>query len=283
MNGPHHRLFVVEVAAEDVDIASDLLWSAGAQAVEEVATGDGVELLTDLGDDPMSAWNALVLRAPRAGDWRTRIKLVERSVTDSWRDHVEDIEIGEIRIVPAWKTNVDDDDGPERILIDPGGAFGMGDHPTTRATLTLALARTQASPARPSVLDIGCGSGILGIALARMRGARIVAVDIAPAAIEATKANSALNQTDNRIIVELGAVDVVRGSYDLVLANILAPVLLVDAERIAQCVASRGGLILSGFTPTRLDDITAAYTRCGLHLVKSVEVDGWLAVEMERP
>ena len=272
----------MEVASEDVEIASDLLWSAGAQAVEEVTTVDGVDLLTDLGDDPVSAWSALVVRTPLAGNWRTRIKLIERSVTDSWREHVEEIEIGEVRIVPAWKTN-GDVDAPERILIDPGGAFGMGDHPTTRATLTLALGRTQTSSTRPSVLDIGCGSGILGIALARMRGARIVAVDIAPAAIEATRANSALNQIDNRIIVELGAVDVVRGSYDLVLANILAPVLLADAERIARCVASRGGLILSGFTPTRLNDIMAAYTRCGLRLVKSVEVDGWLAVEMERP
>lgn len=274
-------MLVVEVSADEAEIAADLLWSAGAQAVEEIRHTDRVELLTDLGDDPLAVWSDLTEQTPAARPWKTSVKQVARSVVDTWRDHVEDISIGRVRVVPAWKVT-DADAAPSRLLIDPGGAFGMGDHPTTRATLELALARTEESQSVPSVLDIGCGSGILGIALARMFGARVVAVDIAPAAIEATTTNVSINGVSESFVIVAGGVDVVRGTYDLVLANILAPVLLADSERIALCVASRGGLILSGFTSTRVGDVEAAYRLHGLRSVRTLEVDGWLAVEMER-
>lgn len=271
----------MKVPAPEAEFAADILWSAGAQAVEEIAREDFVELLTDLGDDPMTAWQSVVEREPLAASWKVEIKLVDRTVADTWRDFVEETIVGEVRIVPAWKS-VSGEAESHDILIEPGGSFGMGDHPTTRATLELALTRTRHQAPSPSILDVGCGSGVLGIALARTREARVVAVDIAPAAIEATTINVGLNAVSDRFVIELGGINVVRGTYELVLANILAPVLLADAPQIAHCVAERGGLVLSGFTSSRLDDITAAYSSLGLTTVNVLEVDGWIGLEMER-
>lgn len=267
-------LLVVEVPPDCVDFASDLLWAFGAQAVEERARGNVVELRTDLGESPLVRWQDLVNAHPIAAEWTTRIDEVDPAVTEGWRDHVTVTNVGDVRIVPAWLSK---ERAPGDILIEPGGSFGMGDHPTTRATLALALQ----SPGS-SILDVGCGSGVLGIALALTRGARVVAVDIAPAAIEATLLNAQLNGVDQLIVVETGDVHSVRGTYDLVLANILAPVLLADAEHIASRVTVLGSVILSGFTMSRVDDIAQRYTALGLLETRRIEVEGWFALQMQR-
>jgi len=191
-------LLVVEVPPDCVDYASDLLWGFGAQAVEERTRDDVVELRTDLGESPLVRWQDLVNARPIAAEWTARIDEVDPSVTEGWREHVTVTNVGEVRIVPAWWSK---DRAPGDVLIEPGGSFGMGDHPTTRATLALALQ----SPGS-SVLDVGCGSGVLGIALALTRGARVVAVDIAPAAIEASLVNARLNGVEQLMLVETGDV-----------------------------------------------------------------------------
>lgn len=269
-----HPLLVLRVGPVDAEWASDVLWGAGAQAVEERRDEDSVELWTDLGEDPLRQWSTIAGRLAIPADWNVRTEIVDLAVADSWKAHAGSTLVGDVRIVPAWENT---DGRTNDIRIDPGGAFGMGDHPTTRATLELALG-VQAS----NVLDLGCGSGVLAIALAKLRGMRAVAVDIAPAAVEATLANVALNGVAPVVIVEEGDVRAVRGTYDLVLANILAPVLLADAADIAARVAPRGTLILSGFTATRLDDIEQAYAVLGLRRAGVVEVDGWYALQMER-
>lgn len=267
-------LLVVEVPDDCVDFASDLLWAFGAQAVEERARGNVVELRTDLGESPLVRWQDLVNAHPIAAEWATRIDEVDPAVTEGWRDHVTVTNVGDVRIVPAWLSK---ERAPGDILIEPGGSFGMGDHPTTRATLALALQ----SPGS-SILDVGCGSGVLGIALALTRGARVVSVDIAPAAIEATLLNAQLNGVDQLVVVETGDVRSVRGTYDLVLANILAPVLLADAEDIASRATVLGSVILSGFTMSRVDDIAQLYTALGLLETRRIEVEGWFALQMQR-
>jgi ribosomal protein L11 methyltransferase len=267
-------LLVVEVPTDNVEYASDLLWAFGAQAIEERAIGDVVELRTDFGESPLERWCDLIGTHPSAAAWSARIDRVDPSVTEGWRDHVGVTTVGEVRIVPAWWSN---ERKPGDVLIEPGGSFGMGDHPTTRATLTLALQIPGSS-----VLDIGCGSGVLGIALAATRGCRVVAVDIAPAAIEATLSNALRNGVDRLVLVETGDVRSVRGTYDLVLANILAPVLLADAADVASRVATLGSVVLSGFTASRVNDIARAYSALGLVEVERLEVGGWFALQMQR-
>lgn len=269
-----HILIVISVPTEEAEFAADLLWSSGAQAVEERPDSNRVRLVTDLGERPLEHWDAIVAEHPAASRWEVTTMRVAASVADNWREHAHTTIVSDVRIVPAWQVV---DSGPKDVLIDPGGAFGMGDHPTTRATLELALVAEG-----KNALDLGCGSGVLAIALAKFRGLRCVAVDIAPAAVEASHRNASLNGVADLLVIDLGDVRSVRGTYDIVLANILAPVLLSDAADIARCVTPGGTLVLSGFTATRLADIETAYQELGLRRTGLVEIDGWLALQMER-
>ena len=281
--GSYHLLLVVSVPIESAEFAADLLWSAGAQAVEEMHPVEGVkpdatvDLRTDLGSEPLVAWATIVDANPAAREWSVREQAVDARVADTWRQHATVTVVDDVSIVPAWLENACDSISGNAVLIEPGGSFGIGDHPTTRATLALAL-RCPGS----QVLDLGCGSGVLGITLAITRRARVVAVDVAPAAIEATRHNAGINGVADLIVIEQGDVRCVRGTYDLVLANILAPVLLSDADDIAARVAARGTLIVSGFNEARRSDIVARYSTLGLVPRETTEVEGWLALQFER-
>lgn len=281
--GSYHLLLVVSVPIESAEFAADLLWSAGAQAVEEmhpvegVKPGATVDLRTDLGSEPLVAWATIVEANPAAREWSVREQVVDARVADTWRQHATVTVVDDVSIVPAWLENERDSTSGTAVLIEPGGSFGIGDHPTTRATLALAL-RCPGS----QVLDLGCGSGVLGITLALTRRARVVAVDVAPAAVEATRHNAGINGVADLIVIEQGDVRCVRGTYDLVLANILAPVLLSDADDIAARVAARGTLIVSGFNEARRSDIVARYSTLGLVPRETTEVKGWLALQFER-
>ena len=285
-----YRLLDLRLPAGDSEIAADFLWRHGAQAVEESAESDGiVRLSTDFGEDPLGAYETALNEETAILDtarrWTAHVRRVDVAVADTWRQFVDDVEIADVLVRPAWHSTDDgdggDSDGRLRVLIDPGGAFGMGDHPTTRGTLELAR-KHMATSAVSEILDLGCGSGILSIALVKDSTARAVAVDIARPAIEASLENSTLNHVADRIAVSLGDVRSVDGAFDLVLANILAPVLLSDAHEIVARIASGGTVILSGFTETRRSDIIAAYEDLGCFLHKELLVDGWWSLQMQR-
>ena len=141
------------------------------------------------------------------------------------------------------------------LRLDPGLAFGTGQHPTTRSCLAwLADARLEGR----SVLDYGCGSGILAIAAALLGAARVVAVDIEPQALSATQANAGFNG------VALDAVTTPEAflpqpGFDLVLANILANTLIELAPTLSGCMNAGGRLVLAGLLEPQMDAVTAAY------------------------
>jgi len=141
------------------------------------------------------------------------------------------------------------------LRLDPGLAFGTGQHPTTRSCLAwLADARLEGR----SVLDYGCGSGILGIAAALLGAARVVAVDIEPQALSATRANARFND------VALDAVTTPDGflpqpGFDVVLANILANTLIELGPALSGCLNAGGRLVLAGLLEPQIDAVTAAY------------------------
>ena len=172
-------------------------------------------------------------------------------------------------IVPSW--HEPPATGAPVIRLDPGLAFGTGTHPTTRLCLEW-LARHR--PAGGSVLDYGCGSGILAIAAAKFGAARVVGVDIDPAAVEATRANAA----ENGVEVEAGPPEAAAGErFDVVIANILSAPLKLLAPALAARGKPGASLVLSGILERQADELIAAYAPYAeLHIDGAL--DGWVCL-----
>ena len=154
-------------------------------------------------------------------------------------------------IVPSW--HAAPDPAAVNLVLDPGMAFGTGSHPTTRLCLEWLERNVHAGC---SVLDYGCGSGILAIAAARLGAASVVGVDIDPLAVEAARANAQRNGVNATFH---DSAQPVAGAYDLVVANILSNPLRVLAPAICAHVRGGGRLALSGILREQADEIMAIY------------------------
>ena len=175
----------------------------------------------------------------------------------------------EFWIVPTWS------DVPPRakqvIRLDPGRAFGTGTHPTTRMCLRwIARHGTTTGTVWPRALDYGCGSGVLAIAAATFGAEAIDAVDIDPAAVEATAANAQANG----VAVRCALPDEAVGPYELIVANILAAPLKLLAPLLGRRLADGGSLVLSGILARQADELRDAY-RPWIDLDVDAEDDGW--------
>jgi ribosomal protein L11 methyltransferase len=171
----------------------------------------------------------------------------------------------EFWIVPTWH------EPPAQaktiIRLDPGLAFGTGTHPTTRMCLRWIAGRS----AWGRVLDYGCGSGILAIGAAKFGAVDVDAVDIDDAAVEST----GLNAQANHVAVKAGLPERVSGTYQTVLANILATPLKVLAPLLCARVAPGGSLVLAGILERQADELKAAYLPYAKLEVSDAE-DGWI-------
>ncbi|MEJ2801146.1 50S ribosomal protein L11 methyltransferase [Comamonadaceae bacterium PP-2] len=176
-------------------------------------------------------------------------------------------------IVPTWH------EPPEQarqvIRLDPGLAFGTGTHPTTRMCLGWIAARDLTGQ---RVLDYGCGSGILAIGAGKYGAAQIDAVDIDPAAVDATVANAQAN----RVELQAGLPEAAQGLYQTVLANILATPLKLLAPLLCSHVAPGGSLVLAGILERQADELKDAYAPY-LALEVSNTQEGWILMTGRKP
>ncbi|TSE37907.1 Ribosomal protein L11 methyltransferase [Tepidimonas fonticaldi] len=175
-------------------------------------------------------------------------------------------------IVPSW--HEPPAEARTVIRLDPGLAFGTGTHPTTRMCLRW-IARHDMAGRR--VLDYGCGSGILAIAAAKRGAATVDAVDIDPAAVEATRLNAAANG----VALNAGLPEAAQGRYGLVLANILATPLKVLAPLLCAHVDDGGDLVLAGILERQADELREAYAPWLTLAVTDAE-DGWILMTARR-
>jgi ribosomal protein L11 methyltransferase len=221
--------------------------------------------------------------------------LADQNWMEAWKARYQPIPIGErLIIVPAWLESPDP--GRIAVRIDPGMAFGTGTHPTTQLCMEFiesvyAGAEAAGAKTRPStVIDVGCGSGILSIAALKLGADLALGVDIDPAAIRAARENARANGIpDERFLLGLGSVAEIRqGGYalrtaPLVLANILAPVImrLFDAG-LADLVVAGGMIILSGILQEQAAEVLAAARACGLRLVAERRQGDWVALALTR-
>jgi ribosomal protein L11 methyltransferase len=196
---------------------------------------------------------------------------------ERWKERYRPIRIGRsLVVVPSW---LPPPEGPLLpIFLDPGMAFGTGTHPSTR--LALAALEDHLRPGR-SVADLGCGSGVLSIAAARLGAGRILALDIDPEAVRATKENAARNGMGSAIEVRQGSLEMLleRPPFDLLLANILAPVLQgLLGEGLAEALTPGGTVVLSGILEDQLDGLRQTAESKGLRFVEARGEDDWRAL-----
>ena len=194
----------------------------------------------------------------------------------AWRTHFEPIKVGPFLIVPPWL------DGQQEALtgstqslirIDPGLAFGTGQHPTTQMCLELLVAQLPLQDdAGPTVLDVGCGSGILSILAARL-GASAIASDLDPWCVRATRDNAALNNV-TLSVVQAAGLDWARKPFDLVIANLMSALLVTLAPQLARATREGGTLIVSGISAPRAAEVEAALCRAGFQVIEKREQDG---------
>lgn len=262
------RQLVVIVDPHDAELASDALWGLGVVAVEERDGADGtIELWTSLGDDAPSSSVDL--------PWPWRFVEVDEAVADTWRQFAQPIWVQPHLVVrPAW-VPFDAPAGVTVLHIEPGATFGMGDHPTT--ILSLRALHHLVSPGC-SVLDVGCGSGVLAIGACVFGASLAVGVDIAPAAVPTTLSNALANGVADRIQVSTTDLADVTGTFDIVVANILAPTLVALSDDIRRVVAPGGSLIVSGILAAAHEHVLAALAP--MQVVATDELDGWAAVTL---
>jgi ribosomal protein L11 methyltransferase len=291
---------VIEVPRTHAEALSDALMDAGALSVsvEDADVGTDAEqpLFGEPGMEPQeAAWEhsrmvalvdndadaaALVAVASAAcGITAGSLTHAVRSVADQdWvrltQSQFEPIHIGKnIWVVPSWHAAPD----PEALVLelDPGLAFGTGSHPTTRLCMEWL---EQHLPAGATVLDYGCGSGILAMVASKLGAAEVSGVDIDPQAIVSARENSQRNACD--IAYHLPEDFATAGAgrqYTVVVANILSSPLKLMAPMLAGRVAAGGALVLSGVLARQAEEVCAAYAPfIGMRV--AAERDGWVAL-----
>jgi len=208
------------------------------------------------------------LDAAHAPEWRS---LPERQWERAWLERFKPMRFGgKLWIVPSGMDGPDDEQAVV-LRLDPGLAFGTGTHPTTALCLQWIDGQDFAGQ---SVVDYGCGSGILGIACALKGAGRVVCVDNDPQALEATAENAARNGVSHCLACQTPE-DFHETGADVLLANILAGPLVDLAPRLLGSLRPGGHIVLSGILEEQADDVTRAYREaCGAMDARAEE--GWV-------
>ena len=206
----------------------------------------------------------------------------EADWAQAWKAHFPVLRVGRRLVIrPTWRRHRRRSDDVV-LALDPGMAFGTGLHPTTR--LCLAGIERWADAGRlegARVLDVGCGSGILLIAAGLFGGGALVGIDTDPIAVEASRANGARNRLE--VDVRQGTLPSRSGSFDLVVANLIASLLIALAGDLVGELRPGGRLLSSGIFIDREEDVRVALEGAGLHLVERSAEGEWVALELERP
>jgi ribosomal protein L11 methyltransferase len=285
----------LETDAAHAERLSDALLDAGAISASVDDAHAGTELETPQFGEPGSPTTPLwqtsrvVALFEPAADLATRIAAAvatagiavppaptfEEVAEQDWvrltQSQFDPIRISErLWIVPTW--HVSPDPAAINLALDPGLAFGTGSHPTTFLCL-----RWLDDNLRPgaTVLDYGCGSGILAIAAAKLGAGATTGVDIDPNALSAARDNA--TQNDVQLALQHSA-ETLTAQYDIVVANILTNPLCVLAPLLSQHVAPGGELVLSGVLASQAEEVITAYAPF-IALRVGAEHDGWVRLE----
>jgi ribosomal protein L11 methyltransferase len=214
-------------------------------------------------------------------EWKV---VADEDWADAWKKHYHPVRLGQrIVIRPLW-VEVEAQENDIMIALDPGMAFGTGTHPTTQLCLEALERQVSVSIA---VLDLGCGSGILSIAAAKLGAGKVVAVDIDQLAVDATIENAAVNGVAEKIHAYQGSLETVITSarrFDLVVVNILAKIIIEMCDQhLGDTVRPGGKAIFSGIIAEQTEAVEAALRKTGLEPTGRYQQTDWMVIEAIRP
>ncbi len=240
-----------------------------------------------LGEDELrsqaaAALMGLGLAAPRVVVGRRD----DASWAERWKEFWKPMRMGErLWVVPSWERRVQLPPSAIVLSIDPGLAFGTGQHATTALCLEILDAELPGAPRPLRLLDVGCGSGVLAIAAAKLGVRPILAIDNDPLAVEVTRENVDKNAVGAAVRTSGEDLGAVRGRFDWVVANVITHTLLELREALLAHLTPGGTLVLSGILATEADELAASFEAAaakaghpGLRRRERRERDGWVAL-----
>jgi ribosomal protein L11 methyltransferase len=285
----------------EISVTSD---NEGAEAVAEVLSRYAYRgVVIEAGPD---GWNAgpVIVRAYLPADDRLRANkrrieealchldrirsvsvpsfrpVAEEDWVEAWKERLNVLRIGRhVVIRPSWRDYVPES-GDIVIQLDPGMAFGTGLHPTTQMCL---VALEELMRPEAAVLDLGTGSGILAIAAAKLGAGHVLAVDRDPVAVKTARGNLVTNGVQGVVSVMEGSLQDVSKSYDLVVVNILAKVIVeMMQEGLATRLHPGGRLITAGIIADQTSEVIAALERGGLTAIERQQREDWVCLVASR-
>ena len=200
----------------------------------------------------------------------------EEDWSTAWQKYYHTVKIGKRLVVrPAWEEYQKEND--EVVLtLNPGMAFGTGTHHTTSLCMELL---EKYLTAEDTVLDVGCGSGILAITAALLGAKDIIGCDIDEVAVKVAGENAELNNVHNKISFHKGDLtSQVEGSFNVIVANIVADIIIRLCDDVAKYLAKDGIFIASGIIDERRDDVVAAMQKQGIEVIEELAKGGWVAL-----
>ena len=205
------------------------------------------------------------------------IKVNEEDWANNWKKYYKPTKIGKNIIVkPIWEEY--EANGEMIIELDPGMAFGTGNHETTRMCVEALGENVKGDT---TVFDIGTGSGILAIAAAKLGAKKVIGVDLDPVAVDSAKENVSFNDLNNIEILYGNLMDVVTGKADLVVANIIAEIIVVLAEDVKNFLVPGGLFITSGIIRERRELVETKLKEKGFKIKEVKEQGEWLCIIAE--
>lgn len=275
----------LDVKIASAEAAQDFLTDAGAAGLElrdgEGAMpnvrrpGPGEAIVIGFFEQRSAATAALKKAKAVLAPLKAELEdIVEKDWSEEWKRQIRPVTVGRLWVGPPWEKGPAD---KTCLYIEPKMAFGTGDHPTTSLCLAAVDAFLATHP-KCTVLDVGTGTGVLAFAAKKLGAGKVVGTDNDPVAVELAKECAEENGVAG---VQLSGrpLEQVKGTFDLVLANILANTLIALAPKLAAKVGRR--LVLAGVLVPQADEVTRAFTALGLKPVGRTVQGEWIRLDFE--
>lgn len=279
MTSPSVRAWALLVPEALEDDVSGRVWTAGCHGITiEKPPEPGMVRLVCFFSDALAHEAEIKALAAAFATTAAAVTVPNPDWVQRFKETFVAFEAPPFRVVPEW---ADEALGPLQIRVDPGRAFGTGTHESTKLCLRTLGTLMPALTGSPRTLDLGCGTGILGIAAVKLLGARVLACDNDALATASAVKHAALNDVALEVLQTDGCRGLPRAHFDLVFANLMAPLLISRAAEIASVGSSGCRFILAGLLRDEEEEVKAAWPRDWA--VTSSHQGDWASLLYQRP